>query len=69
MYALMPITNRRIVLGSASIFAVGLWYYAYYGDAVFLIPGFIGLALAPLLLAYRSWYVGRLMRDYQRVQS
>jgi len=69
MYGLAPMTNRRIVLASASVSAIELWFYAIQGDAVFLIPGFLGLASASLLLACRSWYVGRLMRDYQRAQS
>ena len=69
MYGLVPITNRRIVLGSVLVFAMGLTFYAIHGAAAFLILGFIGLASAPLLLAYRSWYVGRLMRNYQGVQS
>jgi hypothetical protein len=68
-YGLVPITNRRIVLGSAFVFAMGLAFYAIQGATAFLILGFIGLASAPLLLAYRSWYVGRLMRNHQGIQS
>jgi hypothetical protein len=69
MYALVPITNRRIALGSASVVAIGLTLYAINGAAAFLILGFMGLASAPLLLLCRSWFVSRMMRDCQGVQS
>lgn len=67
-YGLVPLTNTRIVLGSVTVFAIGLTLFAIHGAAAFLILGFVGLASAPFLLAYRSWYVDRVLRDYQGIQ-
>lgn len=64
-YRLVPLTNRRIAVGSALLVAFGLATSYLNGDPLFLLLGLVGLAYAPLLIAGRSWIVNRMMRDCQ----